>query len=83
MTATSRRLSAATPPDDIIQKHASQRDASPRRLLNEREGVFAGIPSGCRPFFQPFPVVSLALNHRLVRFDASGIGTVTLPESGY
>jgi hypothetical protein len=59
------RLSAATPPDDITQKHASQRDASPLRLLNGRAGAFAGIPSGCRPLFQPIPVVSLALNHRL------------------
>ena len=51
--------------DDITQKHASQRDASLRRLLNGRAGAFSGIPSGCRSFFQPFPVVSLALNHRL------------------
>ena len=48
---TSRWLSVATPPNDIIKKHASQRDASPRRLLNERAGVFADIPSGCCPFF--------------------------------
>ena len=36
-----------------------------RRHDGERARVLAGIPSGCSPYFQPFPVVSLALNHRL------------------
>jgi len=45
--------------------------------------AFAGIPSGCRPFSQPIPVVSLTLNQPAQGFDASGIVTVTLPDSGY
>jgi hypothetical protein len=61
--------------DDITQKHAS-------RLLNGRAGAFSGIPSGCRSFFQPFPVVSLALNHRLKASMPAASGPKLYPIRG-
>jgi hypothetical protein len=63
-------------------KHPSGMPARKGCSTDGREPLLASLQDA-GPFFQPFPVVSLALNHRLVRFDASGIGTVTLPESGY
>jgi hypothetical protein len=52
-------------------------------LLNGRAGDFAGIPSGCRPFFSTTSGGIASLNRPAKSFDASGIGIVTLPESAY
>jgi hypothetical protein len=52
-------------------------------LLDEWAGAFACIPSGCRPFFLTNSGGIACAQPPAKGFDASGIGTVTLPDFGY
>jgi hypothetical protein len=76
MKAISRRLSAATPPESRVKVAASRRDAgNPLDTLSEARMVHAAMPFRMLGFSR-IPVVSLALNNRLNRCDAIGIGYV-------
>jgi hypothetical protein len=66
MKAISRRLSVATPTELRPKNNASQRDASPGACAIGRFGDLLASLAGCDSVGGSFPVVSLALNHRLI-----------------
>ena len=66
MKAISRRLSAATPPEPSPKNKASQRDASTGACVIGNFGDLLASLTGCDSVGGSFPVVSLALNHRLI-----------------
>ena len=82
MKASSRRLSAATPPETNIKQIASQWDASPNWARRRRMGVFADIPSGCGPF-RKHPGGVADAQPPANRGDASGIESVAVGDLGY